>query len=387
MRILIYSYHFLPTIGGLQTNVDRLARYLTTKGIEAIVATQSADPMGTNYGYEVVRSCSPLALWQLMCRADVVHLAGFATTAGLLALGSGRPVLWDHYDYDTICPKNVAWNRRQSCQFSPSPCFFCLRNDFSKKEILNMLPKFSVRNLIVPYADAHVVHNQFQARRLGLPRTRTAVILYGVETNQFLPLIRSPLVEAATGTPNLLFLGRLIPEKGAHVLLEAFVQLRRAGIDAEITVCGDGPERPRLEHQCVELQIERSVHFLGNQSREGVLHALAQAAVVVVPSLWDDNAPITAIEAMSAGKPVVASNGGGLAEIIADCGFLFPRGDTSALAAILAQLCQVPEMRIRAGRIAAAHARRHHDYNVMGQQYCDLYQALIAGSKVLCPSL
>lgn len=385
MHVLICSHFFHPSVGGLQTNVERLARYLSMQNVHTTVVTRTPDPSGRQHGYEVVREFSLRSLWCRMREADIIHLAGFSTGAGLLALWSGRPVVRDHYDYDTICPKGIAWYQDRPREFSPVTCTRCLREDFTRSQVAALFARFLLRRLGVPFVQAHVVHNRFQARRLGLPRDKTTVILYGVETSAPEGNSHSSGAAPVLAVPSLLFVGRLIPEKGAHVLLEAFSQLRRHGVEVDLTVCGDGPERERLQRQSHELEIAPFIHFLGNQDRVGVQRALDGATIVVVPSLWDDNAPIASIEAMRAGKAVVATNGGGLAEMVGGNGFLFPRGDATALAGILETLCRDEGNVRRIGSLAAQHAARGHDWRTMGSQYLGLYAHLLRGGSRIAP--
>lgn len=106
-----------------------------------------------------------------------------------------------------------------------------------------------------------------------------------------------------------LFVGRLSREKGVATLIEAW----RALPGIPLTVIGDGPERAALERAA-----PANVQFAGQQPREAVLRSMAEAQAVVVPSEWYENFPMTVVEAMAVGTPVIASRTGALASIVTD---------------------------------------------------------------------
>ncbi|HEX5441429.1 MAG TPA: glycosyltransferase [Ktedonobacterales bacterium] len=160
--------------------------------------------------------------------------------------------------------------------------------------------------------------------------------------------------------PVVVFVGRLVPEKGVAVLVEAFAQLLSGYPTAKLVIVGDGPDRASLEALARRLQIARSVVFAGARNDVAPFYLLAD--VVAIPSLSEPFG-IVAVEAMAAGRPVVASNVGGLADTVVDgqTGRLAPPGDAPALAEALAWVLQSPERAQQLG--VAAHARAIDDYS------------------------
>ncbi|MFF4343622.1 glycosyltransferase family 4 protein [Kitasatospora sp. NPDC001540] len=171
------------------------------------------------------------------------------------------------------------------------------------------------------------------------------------------------LTAAAPPAPGreVLFVGRLERVKGVHVLLEAFDAVRRRFPDARLTVVGDGAERAALERTARELPCG-GVEFTGWAEQRQVAERLRAAAVVVLPSLWPENFPTVALEALQLGRPLVASRVGGLPELVGeDNGVLVAPGDPAALAAALTGLLGDPE---RLRRLGAASAARADHYGV-----------------------
>lgn len=163
-----------------------------------------------------------------------------------------------------------------------------------------------------------------QARRLGARDVR--VVPPGIE----IPAESSEEADP----PEVLFVGRLSPEKGVHELLQAADGLN-------LVVVGDGPLRAAVPNG------------LGYVSREEVLDRYRRAAVVVCPSRRD-GFPVACAEAMAHGRPVVASDVGGLPDMVVDgeTGFLVPPRDPRALRAAIDRLLADPDLRRRLGRAA-----------------------------------
>jgi glycosyltransferase involved in cell wall biosynthesis len=151
----------------------------------------------------------------------------------------------------------------------------------------------------------------------------------------------------------ILFVGRLSREKGASDLLRAL-----SGSDIPVRILGDGPERAALEAQA-----SANVTFEGQVGADRVRQAMRSAALLVVPSLWYEAMPLTAIEAFANGLPVVASRLGALVEIVDDnvTGRLVPPANPSALKAAIIDLLNEPD-RLKAMGLAARH-RYERDYS------------------------
>ena len=128
-------------------------------------------------------------------------------------------------------------------------------------------------------------------------------------------------------------IGRLVPEKGHDVLLRALALLRDAGTPVTLQIVGDGPRREALVALAEKLGIADAVTLSGRLPREGLLHALRQADVFVMPSLREGFG-VALVEAMATGLPVVATRSGGPEEIVRlSDGVLVAPGDAEALAA------------------------------------------------------
>src|SRR5579872_278373 len=149
--------------------------------------------------------------------------------------------------------------------------------------------------------------------------------------------------------------GRLVPEKGIDVLLEAAALLTNRFENLRVSIVGDGPERLRLERQAGRLGLDRTVCFLG--TRLDVPRLMPRFEVLAVPSR-SEGAPRVVLEAMAAGVPVVASAAGGIPEqiVAGRGGILVPPGNVSALAGALATVLSQPQLAERLGEAGRAEA-------------------------------
>lgn len=169
------------------------------------------------------------------------------------------------------------------------------------------------------------------------------------------PRVALPEVEPEPAEPRIVCLGALERHKGFFDAIWAFDIVRLPHPTATLTIVGEGPERPRLE------QFATTIEHGGRVTLPGTLPdaqtVLAHASVVWIPSLSDNGAGV-ALEAMAAGRPVIAARWPNLAEWIVDgeCGFLTPPGDKAALARRTHQLLNDADLRWRMGQAARRRA-------------------------------
>jgi glycosyltransferase involved in cell wall biosynthesis len=145
---------------------------------------------------------------------------------------------------------------------------------------------------------------------------------------------------ALSDEPVIAFAGRLSSEKGVGVLIEAFANARRQVPRAKLWIAGDGPQAADLKRLAQGLGVADHTQFLGSLNREQLEKQFDAAWIQAVPSIWDEPFGIVAIEAMMRGTTVVASNSGGLREIVQheQTGLLVPRSDVQQLSAALVRL-------------------------------------------------
>ncbi len=239
-------------------------------------------------------------------------------------------------------------------------------------------------NLAVPgkrRAAALVVANA--RTRAALPRSvrragRVVVMAEnGVDSRVFHPAPRR--LECAAGNDGparFVFVGRLVDWKGVDLLLEAFAPVVHA-IGARLEVCGDGPERPRLERLARRLGIPRSVAFRGFLSQRACAERLRASDALVLPSLHECGGAVV-LEAMACGLPVIATRWGGPAEYLDErCGLLVDpssrEGFMAGLTAAMLRLARDPQLRRSLGTAGWRRAVTAFDWRAKLEGMLALY--------------
>jgi glycosyltransferase involved in cell wall biosynthesis len=155
----------------------------------------------------------------------------------------------------------------------------------------------------------------------------------------------------------LLFVGRLVTEKGVDVAIDALQLLKDQGIDRTLTICGDGSERAAMERRVRQLELQDRVTFNGWSSSEELAVLYREAEVLLVPSRHEPFG-IVALEALASRCPVVVSNVDGLPEAVGDCGLLVQPEDPEALADAAIRGLR-DDVREELQAAMPAHANRH----------------------------
>ena len=185
---------------------------------------------------------------------------------------------------------------------------------------------------------------------------------------------------------DFLCVGRLSEEKGVDRLLFAWAAAALPA-PARLLVVGDGPERAKLEQQAAQLGISPTVFFLGSRPLAEVLPLYGRARAVALFSLFHECFPRTLVEAMSAARPVVASNAAGLDELVSsDIGLQFDPQDTPACAHALRRIYNEPDLADSMGSAARARYLRHYTPDRNFQMLMDIYQSAM-GRDVRVPEL
>jgi glycosyltransferase involved in cell wall biosynthesis len=214
----------------------------------------------------------------------------------------------------------------------------------------------------------------------GFPPERIEVVPNGVERREKRCRDRDAL--GLPAGPLLLSVGRLEARKGQRYLIEAWATVQRRCPSARLVLLGEGPDRPQLERQVEGLGLHPSVSFRGFENR--VADHLDVADTLVHPSLTE-GMPNVVLEAMAAGRPVVATRVGGVPELVTDgeSGLLVPPRDPAALAQALVRLLQEQALATTLGRNAERRARERFSVGAMVEATEAVYRDLLGARPVV----
>jgi glycosyltransferase involved in cell wall biosynthesis len=203
----------------------------------------------------------------------------------------------------------------------------------------------------------------------------TAVTYYGVDTRRFAPEALDPALRARLGIDAhdvlFTFAGRLVGWKGMQVAVAAMAEAALAGSRARLLVIGGGPQRPELEALAARLGVAGRVLFHDPVAHDALPAYYAAADVGVFPSIGDEAFGITIAEAMSCGKPVIASHVGGIPEVVGNegsCGLLVAAADAPALARAMRALIDDPARRAAMGAAARARVERNYTWELAAER-------------------
>jgi L-malate glycosyltransferase len=223
------------------------------------------------------------------------------------------------------------------------------------------------------YSFAHrVVANSSAAaarlRREGIARRRMVCIPNGIDVTAF------PLSTGGRPLRRIVSVARLRPEKGLDTLVDAFASLSRVYADATLTIVGDGPLRDSLESRIASLGLTGRVRLTGH--RDDVAAVLRDHDLFALASR-SEAFPNAVIEAMAAGLPVVATDVGGIPELVEHAvnGLLVPPGLPGPLARALTSLIARPSFSRALGRKARADVSARYSFERMVRQFETLYLA------------
>ena len=336
MNILIYSPSFYPNVGGLETIIANLATEFTTQGHLVKVISLTPNPDSEKFNFNVIRKPKLTYLLKLMRWCDV-YFQGCISLKGILPLlAVAKPLIASHHTWYQRSNGRKSWQ------------------DYLKKLVSMFATNVSVSHAIaeeIP-SKSHIIPNSYQADNFYL-----------------MPEVKRD--------KELVFLGRLVSDKGVNLLLQALANLKEQKLTPKLTIIGKGVEESNLRQQVKDSNIDNQVDFVGVKIGRKLTKLLNAHQIMVVPSRWKEPFGIVALEGIACGCVVVGSAGGGLKDAIGECGVTFANGDVLALTQVLAKLLTNPDRLTNYRQKAEKHLARHQPTEV-AKAYLKVFEEAIA---------
>lgn len=402
MRILLPVHHFPPRhSAGAELYTMRLAQWLSRHGHQVRVVCFDAVDRGSPHSLDeriddadgvfvhrlqmdLLRS-PQRRLWTFdnhllggwferaleSWRPDIVHFqAGYLIGAAPLrvAARAGVPSLLTLHDYWFLCPRHTLLRGDGSlCERIPDDpveCAWCHHHMWSDRdrrmEALSSGMYGALVRRLMPRAERELAQvrratmcevlrlprrviapSKYLAQRMEtlVDRERLYVLPLGIDPTPFVAQRSSP--RTLHGALRFGFVGQIRPHKGCALLLDAFSQLRGGAHAAELHVYGAVPQDAYGEQVRRVASSDARIHLHGAFANADAAAVFASIDVLVVPSTWYENLPLSILEAYAAGIPVVASDAGGMAELVHHDvdGLTFRLGDADSLRDRLQRLC------------------------------------------------
>lgn len=337
-KILLHS-RFHPSIGGLETVARLLADHWIQLGHELVVATDVTSDAVSDSGYPILYRPGPFKWINAFRWCDVYLQFNVCLKALWPRLLIRRPLVFSHH----------GWYSRVRTE----------RRDVRERV-----------KLVIAREHENIFASQAICKSLELPGY---VIANPFDNSTF-----RRLDEARHR--DLVFLGRLVSDKGVHVLLEALRTLAGRSSFPTLTVIGDGPDRAMLESQAASLSLSGQIVFAGALPPPKVALMLNRHKILVVPSLWREPFGVVALEAAACGCVPLGSDAGGLPEAIGESGMTFKRGDSSDLARKIELLLNSPDV-LANFRVASKKHLLKHDPRDVALRYANVLTSRVHQSK------
>lgn len=221
---------------------------------------------------------------------------------------------------------------------------------------------------------------------------RVEIVHCGIDTDVFQP--RQP--READGLFRIVCVASLEEKKGHPYLIDACAQFKAHGVDFRCTLIGEGEDRPKIEEQIDRLGLSEQVILTGRQPRQRVRELLAEADVMVLPSIVTNKGkkegiPVALMEALATELPVIATKISGIPELIVDgeTGMLVPERDAISMADALIQLQEHPELGTQLGKQGRQKVLDEFSLTQNAQQLYDLFtgQTHVPGTRTTRPAL
>jgi len=333
MNILIYSRVFLPSFGGLEKMMDLIADHLAVNGNQVTLITETQSRTALKKPYRIIRSAGLLESLKLARQADVCLVANISLRlTPLLILSGVKPITIHH-----------GWYNSQTQGRTRS----VLKNAFAK-----------------------LTPNIFCSRRV-----KDAIDAKGVVIpNAYDDSIFFPDPEIVKDL-DIVFVGRLVSDKGCDVLLRALSILRERDIHPSLTIVGDGVERNPLQEQAYALGLDDRVRFTGKLEGQKLASEIRRHKIMAVPSCWEEPFGIVALEGAACGCAIVGTDGGGLPEAIGPAGIIVERRNVRAFADGLQRMLQDQGLLQQCLEAAPAHLEKH-----TREIICGRYTTLLANA-------
>jgi len=267
-------------------------------------------------------------------KPDIIHIHNlfFIASPSVLYAASkhGIPVVFTLHNYRLICANALLMRNNEVCELCMHKKFplsgiryKCYRNSAAESALVTTIT--GIHKLINTWKNkisAFIMLNEFSRSKL-------------LNSSLQIPaekMITKPNFVRDSGEGNelrenfFLFAGRIVKEKGVHVLAQAFAAMP----ENKIVIIGDGPEKNLLQEK---FEPYKNISFTGQMDKQLVSEYMKRCKAFICPSIWYEGAPLTIIEAFAAGTPVIASRLGAMAESITDGfnGLHFTAGNTEDL--------------------------------------------------------
>jgi 1,4-alpha-glucan branching enzyme len=380
--ILMLSWEFPPQyVGGLGIHVRDLAIELASLGYNIHVLTAahngaSGFEMTQGVGVHYIPTSQPLnsdgdfLIWMLQMN---MALADYGRE---LVMRLKNPVIFHAHDWLVAYTAHELYNTFQFPLVTTIHATEYGRNNGIQtpvQQVIHQLEAELVKASQQVMCCSRYMHDEIRGL-FAVTEVKLHIIPSGVTP------ISLPKTESSSHV--ILYVGRLVAEKGVQHLLAAFARLCGMFRDLKLCIAGTGPHQKELYQLAIHLKIADRIEFKGFVSEKTRNQLFSECQVAVFPSLYEPFG-IAVLEAMTAGVPVIAAHTGGMTETVRheETGLFFAPGDVADLANCLTRILQNPEWAKEMGRRAQKIVEQDYTWNIAAQQTIRVYEKALRTHK------
>lgn len=288
----------------------------------------------------------------------------------------GIPIVNTIHDLKIICPNYKMLNKNGICEECKEGkyynCFInsCIKN--SKLDSLVTMFEAYLHKYLKSYlyVNKYICPSEFYRKKLlefGIPENKVVHIPNYIDIKQF-----KPCYEAQN---YFIYAGRLSEEKGIKTLIKAMKYVKTS----KLCILGAGPLESELRNEVKDFKLN-NIEFLGFKTGKELENIIRNSKFIIIPSEWYENCPMSVIEAMAYGKPVIGSNLGGIPELIQNeiTGFIFSAGNEEEMASKINYLLDNPTRCRSMGKEGRMAAQKLYNKDIHFQKLNDIYKSLLS---------
>lgn len=376
MKVLLYSHAFYPSTGGVETVSMQLAEGFVQHGFECKVVTQTPREAGRTFAFELIDRPDAHQVRQLVGWADVVLFNGASLALQPWLLLSRKPFVWVHVGYQTSCIDGAGWFEGAPAPLTPWASVRHHARHRGWTRVWRDALKLALRRFVATrLVSRNVAITRWMEQANPLPRQVHIYNPFPTDRYAAAAAFEKPAPEF-----EFLYLGRLVSEKGVDTLIRAFAKVvaDRQPTPPRLLIIGDGDRRAALERLAQDLGVAHLIVFAGNQRGAELVDWVFKGQIAVIPSAWCEPMGGVVVELMAAGRNLIVSRDGGLAECMGDAGLTFANGDDDDLGRCMLGLLKDPALRASQAVLAKERALQFAPRRFI-DEYIALLDQLAAG--------
>lgn len=318
-------------------------------------------------------------------KPDVIHVNNFQRqlSASIIKAANDKniPVVFTAHDVQAICPAIIMQDRNgNTCELCSGGKYYnCVKKSCNKgskaKSIIGALEGYYYRinkiyskgisKIITPsnFVRSKFLNDGYKSEHVICLPNYINIGDYDVETKD---------------EGYAFFFGRLSKEKGVINLIEAFSKID----NGRLVIAGEGPEKENIEKIVKSKKLKNRITLVGQLNKDGVIEYISKSKFVVVPSTCNENCPYSVIETMAVGKPIIASNNGGIPELVVndESGFTYKFDDINELAEKMNVLFE-DDFLVKKFSKKAKELSKQYDKEEYYKKIIKIYKDVIKGGK------